>query len=717
MKHLLLITLTYVASVLVWGSSFYAQSAQQTFQQAVILEEAQGDLEAAIDLYTAIAEDQSTDRTLRARALLQAGYCYEKLGRKNAVLMFEQLISDFPDQEQFIVLARQKLRELQPPVPVNERLSTELLNHETSTRKLIYSVSPDGKYYVFMNWDSMEIMKYDIESGKESLITSGNTWNPKKENKQYWSNPDHPAWAPNSRQVVYAWHSEYGNELRLRDIDGRNLKILMDCNPGQSIRPLDFTPDGSKVYAVLMSNTKALSEELVLIDIESGTVQSLLDLDAVRIGTRDFDISPSGEHAAFSMIDEDSDHLDIFLLHLKDLSLRRITANKFNDFEPTWAPDGKSLLFVSNRYGNNALLSVNLSEGAAINDPDILARDIGDVVSMMTVTDNWSVCLKVKKERYDVHTLDIDEYLLNGQVNTEQITAKVLGYGGMAPAYSPTGRYISYLSPMSNIRDVDPSELSIYQGSRYFINIYDTETNEHWEVPTELYTNQHWSDINEYVPQWSYDESRLLMHGKTAKNLEGGFYLVDVRSGELYPMITRANSAGTDYFRAGRSPKCSRSGNAFYYVSSNWKELRKFDVATKSETVLYTDSSGFFFTDLSSDESKFLLQNSTGRFIFNSTIGKVTRLDDGSRRFAFAMSSDERYLYVGIEAEFTWVKKIGVVPMTDVGREEIEEIDLTELFPAGRVWLISKHPNEEKLIFSLKTGFGEEVLRMRNVFN
>ena len=95
MKRLIQFLLICAVSFSVDIDIMFAQSAEQTFQQAVILEEAQGDLEGAIDLYTALAEDASAERSLRARALLKSGLCYEKLGRKNAIRVYEKLVSEF----------------------------------------------------------------------------------------------------------------------------------------------------------------------------------------------------------------------------------------------------------------------------------------------------------------------------------------------------------------------------------------------------------------------------------------------------------------------------------------------------------------------------------------------------------------------------------------------------------------------------------------------
>ena len=64
-----------------------AQSQAYRFQEAIHLMETKGDYPAAIELFEEIA--LGSDRTLAARALLNVGFCYEKLGRAEAVKAYQ----------------------------------------------------------------------------------------------------------------------------------------------------------------------------------------------------------------------------------------------------------------------------------------------------------------------------------------------------------------------------------------------------------------------------------------------------------------------------------------------------------------------------------------------------------------------------------------------------------------------------------------------------
>jgi tetratricopeptide (TPR) repeat protein len=85
-------------------------SGYDLFQKALVLERTEGNLPEAIKLYRRIVERHSSDRMLAAKALLQMGQCYEKLGQADARKCYEQLLRQYADQNEVATEAREPSR-------------------------------------------------------------------------------------------------------------------------------------------------------------------------------------------------------------------------------------------------------------------------------------------------------------------------------------------------------------------------------------------------------------------------------------------------------------------------------------------------------------------------------------------------------------------------------------------------------------------------------
>ena len=79
-----------VALTLLMGAPALAQTGHDLLQQALVMEQAEGNLQAAIQLYERIVQEFGGDGPLAARALVQMGQCYEKLGSQEAERAYQR---------------------------------------------------------------------------------------------------------------------------------------------------------------------------------------------------------------------------------------------------------------------------------------------------------------------------------------------------------------------------------------------------------------------------------------------------------------------------------------------------------------------------------------------------------------------------------------------------------------------------------------------------
>jgi len=113
-------------------------------------------------------------------------------------------------------------------------------------------------------------------------------------------------------------------------------------------------------------------------------------------GTEHISLSPDGRSAAIGMLDADGRQSDIWLLDLSRNTTSRFTVDPYGDGTPIWSPDGKRIIFGSNRIGGR--YSVDLFEKAASGASEeqlLLRSDAGKFATSWSrsgefiLFDNW----------------------------------------------------------------------------------------------------------------------------------------------------------------------------------------------------------------------------------------------------------------------------------------------------------------------------------------
>ena len=111
-KLISILLLSLVGLFFLTISSLSQQSTDQLFEKALYLEDATGDLQQAIEIYQQILQDNPENRNVGARALLQMGICFEKLGLRQARETYQDVIKKYPDQQGEVATATARLNRL-----------------------------------------------------------------------------------------------------------------------------------------------------------------------------------------------------------------------------------------------------------------------------------------------------------------------------------------------------------------------------------------------------------------------------------------------------------------------------------------------------------------------------------------------------------------------------------------------------------------------------
>jgi TolB protein len=187
---------------------------------------------------------------------------------------------------------------------------------------------------------------------------------------QLTSGPSSVAFSPDGKSAVYSM----GGSLWMQEI-GSDTANELTYGPGYDYQP-DWSPDGR---FIVFARHQADAIELWRLELADRKTQQLTRTRAVQVQPR---YSPDGSRIAF-VSTAGSGHFNLFVAELTQSGLgtpRAVIAPRESSIpryyysthdhtiNPSWTPDGKSLVFVSNHevaYGTGRICTVALEASAA----------------------------------------------------------------------------------------------------------------------------------------------------------------------------------------------------------------------------------------------------------------------------------------------------------------------------------------------------------------
>jgi TolB protein len=205
---------------------------------------------------------------------------------------------------------------------------------------------------------------------------------------QVTSGPSGAAWSPDGRELIYSMQGSLWRQLV-----GTTVARQVTGGEGYDFQP-DWSPDGrSVVYASYDGREMALK----LLDIPTGASRTILANGAVNVEPR---WSPDGTRIAFvSSAFEGRWHIFVAgyanarldsavrITEDRDSGLPRQYYGAFDQYlSPTWSPDGRELIYVSNRgriHGSGGLWRMEARRGGG-------AREIHYEETSWKARPDWS---------------------------------------------------------------------------------------------------------------------------------------------------------------------------------------------------------------------------------------------------------------------------------------------------------------------------------------
>jgi Tol biopolymer transport system component len=291
--------------------------------------------------------------------------------------------------------------------------------------------------------------------------------------------------------------------------------------------------------------------------------------------------SPDGRFIVYDNSPEkDNPALDIFLISIDGSFESKLVEHPSNDYVLGWVPDGKGIIFASDRTGGTlSSFFLAVVEAAPDGEPLLVIRNIGPI-EPLGFTRNGSYFYGFLQRMNDIYSAALE--VGTGKI-TEPAEKSVRTFEGFnqTPEYSPDGKYMAYVSRRFPV--VKP------YGLRWGGNVLCIRSLETGKV-RELYP-----DLDLFgFPVWSPDgKSIYLVHWNENNRIE--LSRIDAQTGD----ITLALRHEENYGHFG-GHQCSPSGKMLYYglndrKTGNWDIIAR-DLDSGTETILFTDKRFFSFS-------------------------------------------------------------------------------------------------------------------------
>ena len=234
--------------------------------------------------------------------------------------------------------------------PAALRLTPKRLTNITDSYPML---SPDGSKIVFESNRSGSAEIYVINTGGKGLVqlTSNKASN------------HSPIWSPDGTKILFASEGDHQWDVYLMNADGSEQKRLTN-QAGDDGHP-HWSPDGKRVIFNSARTTPDLKaewskqfHEVFAMNADGSDVKQITNAKTVSTYPS---FSPDGKRVCFRRVVDAPGYQwdltssprnsEVFVMNADGTDAINLTKNGAFDAWPMWSPDGKKILFSSNRAG------------------------------------------------------------------------------------------------------------------------------------------------------------------------------------------------------------------------------------------------------------------------------------------------------------------------------------------------------------------------------
>lgn len=269
-----------------------------------------------------------------------------------------------------------------------------------------------------------------------------------------------PAISPDGKWLAFASNRLQNAELYLMHLTNGSLRQLTHTDELDEYMPV-FSPDGKSIAFVTertrggmmlppvqASGSDPSRATIYLMDTDGRNQRPLIDIDGAQ---RAPVFSPDGQKIAFESkappqenesstgSTENSDTLEIYVIHTDGTNKRQLTHNNVDDGHPTWAPNGKRIAFTAMVDDIYQIFSINAAGGAV---KQLTFEDASHYHPTFSPDGKRILYVSNAYNRYTLWMMDTDG------INKTQLTNHIGAH--FEPSLSRDGKHLVFSSDRSD---------------------------------------------------------------------------------------------------------------------------------------------------------------------------------------------------------------------------------------------------------------------------